>query len=251
LANGFNSDGIGATTPNTRASPEPVMVTACRVSARSVGPVATFDRRVIGRTYDTVANEYAEKFGDDLAGLPFDRELLDEVAAHTGARLALDIGCGPGQAAGYLAAHGVRVAGVDLSPRALSIAARRPGVMGGLVADMRVLPVRSAACGGLVLFYSLHHQRRPELTDALRELRRVLSDDGVVLIATHEGAGELASPTEWMGHSVDPLAATLFTEEELVGAFEAASFAVLKVGRREPLPHEHLGPRVYVVARAR
>jgi len=213
--------------------------------------MATFDPGVIGRTYDAVADEYAQKFGDDIERLPFDRVLLEAVAAATGARAVLDIGCGPGQAAGYLAGLGARVAGVDLSGRALSIAVRRPGVMGGLVADMRVLPVRTGACGGLVLFYSLHHLRRHELREVLGELRRVLSDDGVVLVATHEGAGELASPAEWMGHSVDQLAATLFDEDELVGAFEAASFAVVSVRRREPLPHEHLGPRAYVTARAR
>lgn len=213
--------------------------------------MATYDPRVIGRTYDAVADEYAEKFGDDLDRLPFDCGLLAEVAAAVGDRLVLDIGCGPGQASGYLSARGARVVGADLSSRALSIAAGRPGVARGMVADMRVLPVRRGACGGLVVFYALHHLRRQELPDTLRELRRVLGDDGVVLIATHEGTGELASPAEWMGHSVDPLAATLFTEEELVGAFEAASFAVLSVRRREPLAHEHLGPRAYVVARAR
>jgi SAM-dependent methyltransferase len=213
--------------------------------------VGTFEADAVGRTYDTVADEYAEKFGDDLAGLPFDRRLLDEVAAETGDRLVLDIGCGPGQAAGYLAGRGAQVAGIDLSARALAIAAHHPGVIGGLVADMRVLPVRTGACGGLVLFYSLHHLRREELTDALRELRRVLSGLGIVLIATHECGGELASPAEWLGHTVDPLGATLFSEEELVGAFEAASFAVLHVRRREPLPHEYQGPRIYITARAR
>ena len=210
----------------------------------------SFDPHVIGRTYDTVAHEYAEKFGDDLDALPFDRGLLDEVAAAAGGRVVLDIGCGPGQAAGHLGGRGARVVGIDLSVRALSVARTRLGVVGAVVADMRALPVANGACGGLVLFYSLHHLRRGELVASLRELRRVVADAGVVLVATHEGDGELASPSEWLGHTVDPLAATLFAAAELVAAFEAASFDVLHVRRREPLPHEHQGPRVYVTAGA-
>ena len=158
--------------------------------------MGTFDSHVIGQTYDTVADEYAEKFGHDLDGLAFDRGLLDEVAAAVGDGVVLDVGCGPGQAAGYLGRRGVRVAGVDLSERALSIARRRPGVFGGAVGDMCALPVRSAACGGLVLFYALHHLGRDALVDGLMELRRALVVGGVVLLATHEGQGELASPTE-------------------------------------------------------
>ena len=212
--------------------------------------MGTFDPRAIARTYDAVADEYAEKFGDDLDGLPFDRGLLDEVAAAVGDGVVLDVGCGPGQAAGYLGGRGVRVAGVDLSERALSIARRRPGVFGGAVGDMCALPVRSAACGGLVLFYALHHLGRDALVDGLMELRRALVVGGVVLLATHEGQGELASPTKWLGHQVEALAATLFAETELVAALEAAGFDVLHVRRRDPLPHEHQGPRLYVTARA-
>lgn len=212
--------------------------------------MSSFDPRVIGRTYDTVAGEYAEKFGNDLEALPFDRGLLDEVAAAAAAGVVLDIGCGPGQAAGHVGGQGARVVGVDLSERALSIARRRPGVVGAVVADMRALPVVSGSCGGLVLFYALHHLRGEELVDTLGELRRASADGCVVLVATHEGEGELASPSEWLGHAVDALGATLFSEAELVGAFEAASFTVLHVRRREPLPHEHQGPRIYVTARA-
>jgi SAM-dependent methyltransferase len=212
--------------------------------------MASFDPNVIGRTYDTVADEYAEKFGDDLDALPFDRGLLDEVAAASQGGVVLDVGCGPGQAAGYLGDGGVSVAGVDLSERALSIARGRPGVLGGVVADMRALPVAAGACRGLVLFYSLHHLGRDEVVDGLRELRRVVAAGGMVLVATHQGRGELASPTEWLGHQVEALAATLFAEEELVAAFEAADLEVLHVRRRDPLPHEHPGPRLYLTARA-
>ena len=46
-------------------------------------------------SYDAVAAEYAERISGELEGKPFDRALLDEIAAGaTG--LICDLGCGPG-----------------------------------------------------------------------------------------------------------------------------------------------------------
>ena len=57
--------------------------------------------------YDAVAEEYAERFFDELAAKPLDRALLDCLAELTrGLGVVADIGCGPGQIARYLADHG-------------------------------------------------------------------------------------------------------------------------------------------------
>ena len=216
-----------------------------------MGEPNLFDAGAVRRTYDAVAEEYAAKFGDDLADLPFDRGLLDEVAvaagAITGGRV-VDIGCGPGQAAAYLADRGVRVTGVDLSTQALALARRRSLSVSVACADMRRLPLRDDACAGVVLFYSLHHLRRTELVPVARELRRVLAPGGVVLIATHEGEGEISSDADFLGHHVEVMGCTLVTGNELSAVLRAASFAVDAVRHRDPLPHEYQGRRVYVTA---
>jgi|HubBroStandDraft_4_1064222.scaffolds.fasta_scaffold17707_5 hypothetical protein len=64
-----------------------------------------FDPVVLRDAYDAVAPEYAEKFGDDLDHLPLDTELLGRLAAAADGGLVLDIGCGPAQGGGYLAAR--------------------------------------------------------------------------------------------------------------------------------------------------
>ena len=81
------------------------------------------------RVYGRVAERYAERFSDELAGKPVDRRLLDDVA--TRCRTVgpvLDVGCGPGHAARYLHDRGVDAAGVDLTPEMIAVAfATQPG----------------------------------------------------------------------------------------------------------------------------
>lgn len=79
----------------------------------------------IGATYDAVAADYADAFADELAGKPFDRDLLDEFADTVDGPV-LDLGCGPaGHVTRYLADRGVRVAGVDLAHEGIAEARRR------------------------------------------------------------------------------------------------------------------------------
>jgi hypothetical protein len=67
-------------------------------------------------SYDAIAEEYAEKFFDELDGKPFDREVLDRFAASVkDPGPVCDLGCGPGQIARYLAGRGVGAFGIDAS----------------------------------------------------------------------------------------------------------------------------------------
>ena len=54
------------------------------------------------RSYDTVAEQYADGFRGELAHKPLDRALLGSLieAAGAGAPVA-DLGCGPGHVAGW------------------------------------------------------------------------------------------------------------------------------------------------------
>ena len=76
---------------------------------------AARDRRVAAE-YDRLAEAYTAALDDELDGKPFDRWLLDRLAAGSAGDQGLDVGCGPGQVAGYLAERGVIMTGLDLSP---------------------------------------------------------------------------------------------------------------------------------------
>jgi hypothetical protein len=64
----------------------------------------------VRRSYDEVANEYARRMFDELAGKPVDRQLLDRFADETrGSGFVADVGCGPGHVARYLHERGIRL----------------------------------------------------------------------------------------------------------------------------------------------
>ena len=127
-------------------------------------------------------------------------------------------------------------------------ASHTPGVA-LLGADVGRLPLQPRSCAGAISFYSIHHLPRRALPAALAELRRILVDGGVLLIATHVGEGEIYSETDWMGHAIAPIGGTLYTTDELLGQLTSASFVVESIGERDPLPDERRGPRTYILAR--
>jgi SAM-dependent methyltransferase len=95
---------------------------------------------------------------------------------------ALDVGCGLGVEAGYLAAAGWQVAGVDLSQVALARAAAGGDGAVFVRADVRRLPFPQD-CFDAVLdrgcFHYLDPRDRPRYAD---ELRRVLRPGGRLLL---------------------------------------------------------------------
>jgi SAM-dependent methyltransferase len=203
-----------------------------------------FDPAVVRDAYDAIAPEYAAKFGGDLERLDLDRALLDFLAATAAGGLVLDVGCGPAQAGGYLAARGSRVLGLDLSARMLASAAARHGALGfrAARADLRQLPLPSRSCAGATSFYALHHLPRQDLPTALSEFARVLAPGAVLLLATHEGTGEFAAEGR------PDIRGTLYTGQELEDALTRAGFRSVQVRNRDPLPHERQSGRVYATA---
>jgi pimeloyl-ACP methyl ester carboxylesterase/2-polyprenyl-3-methyl-5-hydroxy-6-metoxy-1,4-benzoquinol methylase len=205
-------------------------------------PEPGFDPAVVRAAYDAMAADYADRFGADLEQLPLDTEILDLLARRAGPRgPVLDVGCGPAQVGGYLAARGAQVAGIDLAPAMLETARRQPG-LGAVAADLRWLPVASGSCAAVVSFYALHHVPRAELPGVLREFRRVLAADGELALAAHEGEGDFTS------HSDPMILGTLYTAAELERALAQAGLRVDTVRRRDPLPHERQSGRVYLTA---
>jgi SAM-dependent methyltransferase len=208
-----------------------------------------FDSKSVRAAYDVAADDYVAAFADDLDHLPVDRSVLD-VAAELVSRKhpVLDIGCGPGQVAQYLTDLGIEMIGVDLAPLMLVLAAQRAQRDRFANSDMRALPFRSQSFSGAVAFYSIQHLPRLVLGNALSEIHRVLIPDGILVVATHLGHGEVYVD-EFLGHKIDPVGGTLYAEEELRLELERRSFRVEQARRRGPLPHEHQSERVYLTAR--
>jgi ubiquinone/menaquinone biosynthesis C-methylase UbiE len=213
--------------------------------------VDPFDPRVVRAAYDEVADDYARTFGDDLARLPLDRAVLDDVAGELGpGALVLDLGCGPGPVSAHLAGLELRIVGVDLSPAMLARARRETGEPALACADLRHLPFPPAAFEGVVAYYSLQHVPRARLGSALTEARRVLRPGGLLVLAMHLGDGDVVME-EFLGHAVAPVGGALYAEDALRAALERAAFEIVTSRRRHGLAHEAATERVYLTGRAR
>ena len=202
------------------------------------------------RSYDLVAEAYAREFRGELERKPFDRKMLDWLAEKTGGRGPVcDMGCGPGQVAGYLGGRGVEVCGVDLSAEMVRQARLlNPGVPFSQGDMLDLAGVADDSYGGVAAFYSIIHVPRESAVRALGELRRVLRTGGTLLLAFHLGS-ETIHRDEWLGEAVS-VDFHFFEREEMKGYLAAAGFALEEVIERDPYPGvEYPSRRAYVFAR--
>jgi SAM-dependent methyltransferase len=199
--------------------------------------------------YAPVARAYRAHLIDELARKPLDRAFLDAFAERTRAGLVVDVGCGPGHVARYLAGQGAAVEGLDLSPAMIEEAtASHPG-LAFRVGDMFALPYERASLAGIVAFYAIVHLRSDELIGPFREFHRVLAPGGLAAIAFHIGA-EAVHVDELFGCATS-LDFVFHRPEAVVEALTGAGFAIEARLDREPYPGaEHPTRRCYLLARA-
>jgi SAM-dependent methyltransferase len=193
--------------------------------------------------YDAVAEAYEAAIADELERKPFDRDLLDGLAARLAGTVA-DIGCGPAHVGRYLFDRGVDVVGVDLSAGMLEVARRRNPGMRFERADVRATPFEDGALGGAVAFYSLIHL--DDIDPALTELHRVIGAGGLLCVAVHGGEGD-AHVDDWFGRGVS-IDARFWSLDGLVDALERAGFTIESAVARDPYPEEGQTTRLYVTA---
>lgn len=134
-----------------------------------------------------VAASYADRFARaSVQALP---SLLAAVSPQPGED-ALDLCCGPGQAARKLAGAGAKVTGLDFSPVMLEMArAASPGIR-FVEGDAQALPFDDASFDVVACNLGIVHV--PDPAKALAEARRVLRPGG--RFATTGWAGPDASP---------------------------------------------------------
>ncbi|WP_104107120.1 bifunctional NAD(P)/FAD-dependent oxidoreductase/class I SAM-dependent methyltransferase [Nocardioides sp. 616] len=176
---------------------------------------------------------------------------LETEAATLAPGRALDIGCGEGADAVWLAAHGWSVTGVDFSTTGLARAAEHAGAAG--VADRiewRHLDVRSFDPGperwDLVTSQFMH---LPDgaMVDLTRRLGRAVAPGGTLLVVGHH-PDDHATGLRHGGHGF------LFTPEDLLPALDPAEWEVEVTDVRPRAATGHDGEQVTVrdsVLRAR
>ena len=99
----------------------------------------------------------------------------------------LELGCGAGRITGYLGARGGDVLGIDISPTMVDYCRRRYPELQFQVGDLADLSGLADGSRDVVVaeFNVLGVLDDPERTRVLRELRRVLTDEGLLLFSAH------------------------------------------------------------------
>jgi ubiquinone/menaquinone biosynthesis C-methylase UbiE len=194
--------------------------------------------------YDASADRYVEWVGTEITAASetqFDQSVLvafaDMVRNHP-ARIVVDVGCGPGRAASFLAAHGVDVVGVDVSMKMLLAASSAHPTIPFTQASLVALPFPRARTAGVVAWYSIIHTPPALLTDVLEEFARVIAPDGLVLVAFQVGDGDAVHREEAYGRRVS-LTSYRHAHRDVERCISAAGFRTHSTVVREPeLPHE-------------
>ncbi|MET8244553.1 class I SAM-dependent methyltransferase [Streptomyces sp. NPDC005202] len=141
------------------------------------------------RFYDTVVDDYADRFRGALAARPLDRALLAgfaELVGKGGGPVA-DLGCGPGRVTAYLDSLGLPVFGVDLSARMVELARREHPGLRFEHGSMLALDVPDGGLAGAVAWYSIIHTPQDRLPALFAEFARVLAPGGHLLLAFQVG----------------------------------------------------------------
>jgi SAM-dependent methyltransferase len=139
----------------------------------------------------------------------------------------IELGCGTGQLAQYVASTGRALEAIDLSPG--NVAAARTRGVSAHVASFDDLPFPSQTFSAAFAMNSLLHVPHDELPAALTEIRRVLTDGAPLLVVVwggrrHEGPFE----HEWLE---PPRYFSIYTDDDLLElgwpGFEIRSFRTI------------------------
>ena len=146
----------------------------------------------------------------------------------TGAAV-LDLCCGSGEAAAPWLAAGFAVTGLDVSPRALQLAATRHPMLQRVEGLAEEPPLRSESFTAIQLSVALHEFPRRERAMVLASALRLLQPGGwLVLVDLHPAGPWLRLPQQIFCELFETDTATAMLEDDLPSELQRLGFTSVK-----------------------
>ncbi|MGB3304137.1 class I SAM-dependent methyltransferase [Gordonia sp. (in: high G+C Gram-positive bacteria)] len=204
--------------------------------------------------YDALAGLYAQTFPDPFQTALERRavdafadmviEAADSAAAVEGTAAVVDVGCGTGETAAYLACRGLVVRGVEPSAGMLAIARANHPHLNLTPGDAQLEDVDLSSVRGIIARHSLIHVPPPEVRTVLADWHARLPAGAVVLLSAQ-------SSDEAGVHEFDHLVAQAWRwhpdalAESVSGAgFDEVWRTVSRIDADHRFPEVHLAARV-------
>ena len=141
----------------------------------------------------------------------------------------LDLCCGSGEAAAPWLEAGFAVTGLDLSPRALDLAAQRHPAMERVEGLAEDPPLADAGFSAIQLSVALHEFPRGERDQVLRSCLRLLEPGGwLVIVDLHPAGPWLRLPQQLFCALFETDTATAMLEDNLIAQLQSIGFEAVQ-----------------------
>ena len=140
----------------------------------------------------------------------------------------LDLGCASGYQSQLLKDLGLKVVGLDLSPKMIAAAKKLVPKAKFLVGDMTEMDFADRSFDGVYARASLLHAPKKLVPKVLKSVHKVLKDNGIFYLAVKEGQGEEEVDDERHGIKVKRFF-SFFTGSEITKFLEDTGFTVKSV----------------------
>lgn len=187
-------------------------------------------------SYNAAAADYHAILKDYHRQDPFEIGALDYFGALVPDGPVGDLGCGTGRITAYLAAKGMDVFGVDLTPGMIEVARREYPELRFEVGSLFGLDLKDGELAGALAWYSLVHTPAEDLPAVFAELFRVLRPGGHLVHGFKVGTGS-RHLTQAYGHDLD-LEVYMYGVADVARLLAAAGFVEVATLTRAPLAAE-------------